>query len=111
MVETRDSEDMEEVETYRLIWTPPSLHLRDLPIIHRTTARGSQLQSICLVTVTLGPLVIQEEKKNNILQWTVAGLINYHCAYCQGWVLSPAAGAGIVPAAGVLVCYSHWCRG
>ena len=29
MVETRDSEDMEEVETYRLIWTPPSLHLRE----------------------------------------------------------------------------------
>ena len=45
--------------------------------------------------------MIQEEKKNNILQWTVAGLINCHCAYClQGRVLSPAAGAGIVPAAG-----------
>ena len=56
--------------------------------------------------------MIQEEKKNNILQWTVAGLINCHCAYClQGRVLSPAAGAGIVPAAGVLVCYSLLVQG
>ena len=29
MVETRDGGDVEEVETHRLIWTPPSLYLRE----------------------------------------------------------------------------------
>ena len=50
-VETPDGGYMEEVETHRLIWTPPSPHLREPANYTPDYSQG--FTSICLGMVTL----------------------------------------------------------